>query len=96
MKNIIYLAALQGLEKHRYEFFCTDCGCGITLLTGYGRYGNLGSFCCPSCSKSYHATCDDYKISKAYIHEFTETDSKDDSLRKTRLLVTLDDLMQQG
>ena len=69
MEHIIYLAASEGTEACRYEFFCMACGCRLILLTGLGRYGNLGAFRCPGCQKHYYATRDDYIIGNAYIYE---------------------------
>ena len=68
----IYLATLVGHEKLRYEYLCPSCMNTLTLLTGYGRYGNLGAFDCPICGAKYYATIDDNPDVKVYIHRFGE------------------------
>lgn len=94
MEHTIYLAALQGNETCRYAFYCIACGHKITLLTGMGRYGNLGAFHCPTCAKHYYATRDDYKIGKAYIYEHGKHPAGYTSGNKDPL-ITLNDLMEK-
>lgn len=72
MNEKVYLATLEGSERCKYEFDCIQCSYKVTLLTGEGRYGNLGKFDCPHCGKQYYATRDDYKpgIAKGYVYEY--------------------------
>lgn len=41
----------------------------MELITGTGRYENLGEFACLYCSKKYYATIDDHQKPKCYIFE---------------------------
>ncbi len=72
MNETVYLATIKGNESCRYEFSCIQCGYKVVLLTGEGRYGNLGAFECPHCGKQYYATRDDYMpgIAKGYVYEY--------------------------
>lgn len=56
-------------DGYHYLFFCIECGKKMELITGTGRYGNLGEFACLYCSKKYYATIDDHQKPKCYIFE---------------------------
>ena len=45
------------------------------LITGDGRYGNLGPFECPSCSEKYYATIDDHQEPSLYVAIYGEQPS---------------------
>lgn len=56
-------------DGYHYLFSCVKCQKEVELITGMGRYGNLGEFYCPYCSKKYYATIDDHQKPKCYIFE---------------------------
>ena len=43
-------------KGYHYNFDCVICKKEYELITGDGRYGNLGPFECPNCHKEYYAT----------------------------------------
>ena len=59
-------------DGYHYLFSCVKCQKQMELITGMGRYGNLGEFHCPYCSKKYYATIDDHPNPKCYIFEIGE------------------------
>ena len=64
------------LEKgNHYIFYCMKCGKKYELITGDGRYGNLGPFECPSCSEKYYATIDDHQEPSLYVAIYGEQPS---------------------
>ncbi|MDE5769742.1 MAG: hypothetical protein K2H82_10200 [Oscillospiraceae bacterium] len=62
-------------DGYHYLFSCITCQKETELITGMGRYGNLGEFHCPYCSKKYYATIDDHQKPKCYIFEIGEQPS---------------------
>lgn len=56
-------------DGYHYLFSCMECAKEMELITGTGRYGNLGEFHCLYCSKKYYATIDDHPKPKCYISE---------------------------
>lgn len=59
-------------KGYHYNFTCESCKREYELITGDGRYGNLGSFECPNCHKEYYATIDDHQDPSLYIAEAGE------------------------
>jgi len=43
------------------------CSKEYELITGNGRYGNLGEFECPKCGEKYYATIDDHINPSLYV-----------------------------
>ena len=61
------------VEKgNHYIFKCMKCDNEYELITGNGRYGNLGPFECPSCAEKYYATIDDHQKPSLYVAKFGE------------------------
>jgi len=59
-------------KGNHYIFECMKCGEKYELVTGNGRYGNLGSFECPGCSEKYYATIDDHSEPSLYVALYGE------------------------
>ena len=59
-------------KGYHYNFDCANCKREYELITGAGRYGNLGLFECPACHKEYYATIDDHQDPSLYIAEVGE------------------------
>lgn len=59
-------------KGYHYDFNCMNCNGEYELITGDGRYGNLGPFKCPSCNKEYYVTIDDHQNPSLYISEIGE------------------------
>lgn len=59
-------------KGYHYNFDCVNCKKEYELITGDGRYGNLGPFECPNCHKEYYATIDDHQDPSLYIAEAGE------------------------
>lgn len=61
------------VEKgNHYVFKCMRCNKEYELITGNGRYGNLGPFDCPNCSERYYATIDDHQKPSLYVAKYGE------------------------
>ncbi|MCQ2755133.1 MAG: hypothetical protein MJ231_08860 [bacterium] len=56
-----------GKIGYHYNFTCMECNVSIELITGEGRYGNLGPFKCPRCKAGYYATIDDHPDPSLYV-----------------------------
>ena len=54
-------------KGYHYFFTCRNCESKYELITGNGRYGNLGPFTCPTCNKEYYATIDDHQFPSLYV-----------------------------
>lgn len=54
---------------YHYNFTCMNCNREYELVTGDGRYGNLGPFECPNCHEKYYATIDDHQDPSLYVAE---------------------------
>lgn len=54
-------------KGYHYFFTCLNCETKYELITGDGRYGNLGPFTCPKCNKEYYATIDDHQSPSLYV-----------------------------
>ena len=67
MMNIdkIYICTVK--EGNHYIFACMKCSKEYELITGNGRYGNLGEFECPKCGEKYYATIDDHINPSLYV-----------------------------
>lgn len=65
-KNKVFICA--GDKKgYHYFFVCPKCRTELELITGPGRYGNLGPFECPVCNAEYYATIDDHQNPCLYV-----------------------------
>lgn len=56
-------------KGYHYNFTCMGCKRDYELITGAGRYGNIGPFECPNCHKEYYATIDDHQDPSLYVAE---------------------------
>lgn len=54
-------------EGNHYIFKYMKCKEECELITGDGRYGNLGPFECPNCFEKYYATIDDHQNPSLYV-----------------------------
>lgn len=54
-------------KGYHYMFECMSCCQKYELITGDGRYGNLGPFECPNCGEKYYATIDDHQNPSLYV-----------------------------
>lgn len=54
-------------KGYHYAFTCLNCSREYELVTGDGRYGNLGPFTCPNCQEKYYATIDDHQDPSLYV-----------------------------
>ncbi|MBQ8823718.1 MAG: hypothetical protein IJZ64_00630 [Ruminococcus sp.] len=68
MKNTIFIGTLKGHEKYHYKFIYPECNKSMTLATGIGRYGQLGSFSCIYCNSDYYATIYDHQNPNLYVY----------------------------
>lgn len=66
----IYICAVE--KGYHYNFKCMNCGSEYELVTGPGRYGNLGPFECPKCGEKYYATIDDHQNPSLYVAKYGE------------------------
>ena len=64
-KDKIYICTVK--EGNHYIFNCMKCKKEYELITGNGRYGNLGEFECPNCTEKYYATIDDHINPSLYV-----------------------------
>lgn len=78
-------------EGYHYLFTCKSCDKKYELITGGGRYGNLGEFSCPNCKEEYYATIDDFSDPCLYVYVVNNGEQPDPLLdrearkRKARL-----------
>lgn len=77
-------------DGYHYLFSCMKCGKKMELITGQGRYGNLGEFNCIYCSRTYYATIDDHQKPKCYIFETGKQPSSMFDLESKKKGVTLE------
>lgn len=61
----IYICTVK--EGNHYIFSCMKCNKEYELITGNGRYGNLGEFECLNCGEKYYATIDDHVNPSLYV-----------------------------
>ena len=66
----IYICTTQ--NGYHYPFKCMKCNGEYELITGDGRYGNLGPFECPDCTEKYYATIDDHPNPSLYVARYGE------------------------
>lgn len=66
----IYICTVE--QGNHYVFKCMSCNQEYELITGNGRYGNLGPFNCPNCSEKYYATIDDHQKPSLYVAKYGE------------------------
>ena len=66
----IFICALE--KGFHYNFKCINCNQEYELITGGGRYGNLGPFECPRCNEKYYATIDDHQDPSLYVAKYGE------------------------
>lgn len=59
-------------KGYHYIFNCMKCDRETELITGYGRFGNLGAFKCPYCSEKYYATIDDHIEPSLHVTRYGE------------------------
>lgn len=59
-------------KGYHYTFKCMKCDKEYELITGDGRYGNLGPFECPGCAEKYYATIDDHQNPSLYVARYGE------------------------
>lgn len=59
-------------KGNHYNFTCMKCGKEYELITGDGRYGNLGPFECTACFEKYYATIDDHQNPSLYVAKYGE------------------------
>ncbi len=69
MEKIFICTVEQG---NHYVFKCMSCDKEYELITGNGRYGNLGPFECPNCFEKYYATIDDHQKPSLYVAKYGE------------------------
>lgn len=69
MEKIFICTSEQG---NHYIFKCMACNAEYELITGNGRYGNLGPFKCPYCFEKYYATIDDHQMPSLYVAKYGE------------------------
>ena len=69
----IYICTIN--EENHYIFKCMNCNKEYELITGNGRYGNLGEFDCPNCKEKYYATIDDHQNPSLYVTKYGEQPS---------------------
>ena len=69
MKKILICTNEKG---YHYIFECMKCCNNYELITGDGRYGNLGPFVCPACGEKYYATIDDHQNPSLYVAKHGE------------------------
>lgn len=59
-------------KGYHYIFKCMRCCNEYELITGSGRYGNLGPFECPDCNEKYYTTIDDHQKPSLYVARYGE------------------------